>query len=261
MHITKQQEPLSFSFDVEGTKQTYPVQELSEQFVSWNIGQRTAMLRRMLARIEGAEQPQHHGGGGFGAHLPVVVTNNPKGSLFSANIATKGTGFVAKEEYLDYYLEKFQVIREQTDIKEDAPEDVRTQAIRTRINAILEFYEDTEKIDLRCLAGLEIWPGHTSKNFEMDPRVSLHFLGMPAHGQSMRYNQFQVNCIWEKVAPGDKRFEFGVALRQLTMGHVGRSFVPGHIPVEQTPIKGTYPNGWTLWAIETIDKGIDALHE
>ena len=247
-------------FEMDGRRTEYPVRELPPDFVSWNLGQRTFMLKRMLSAAGGGEAPKT-GAGGFGAHLPTVVTYNPDGALFPANVATKGTGWVAKAEYLDYYLERFRTVSAQTELPADASEGRRAEATRTRIKAILEFYEDVDKIDSRCLAGLEIWPGNTSKNFARDPRVSLHFLGMPAGAHTMRYRQWQINCIWEKTEPGDKRYEFGVELRRLTLGHVGRSFVPGHIPVEQTPIAGTYPNGWILWVVEALDKGIDALRE
>ncbi len=253
-------QPKRFTLEINGRKVDFPVTELTPEFVSWNLEQRTFMLRRMLSRAGGGEPPKS-GAGGFGAHLPTVVTYNPDGTLFPANIATKGTGFVAKKEYLDYYLDKFRAVSEQTEMPADASAEDQAEATRTRIRTILEFYEDTEKIDFRCLAGLEIWPGRTSENFRRDPRVSLLFLGMPAGAQTMRYRQWQVNCLWERTEPGDKRYEFGVELRRLTLGHVGKSFVPGHIPVEQTPIRGTYPNGWILWVVETLDKGIDALKE
>jgi hypothetical protein len=68
-----------------------------------------------------------------------------------------------------------------------------------------------------------------------------------------------VNCVWEKLDPKDPRYEFGAALRALTLGASGRSFVPGHIPTENTPTRGKYPFGWTLWVVETLDKGIDML--
>lgn len=248
----------SFILEIDSKEREYPIQELSPDFVSWNLGQRTSVLRNMLATVGSSET--HAKGGGFGAHLPVYITYNPQEKLFPANAANKGTGFVAKEEYLDYYIKKFQTIYKQTELPESASAAKKADSIRTRIQTILEFYENTNKIDLRCLAGLEIWPGNTSKNFVRDPRVSLHFLGMPSSNQPLRYHQWQVNCIWEKIEPNDKRFVFGVALRQLTMGHVGRSFVPGHIPTEQTPIRGKHPFGWNLWVIETIDKGIAATH-
>ncbi len=213
----------------------------------------------MLSTI-GSTKQSEKGGGGFGAHLPVYITNNPQDGLFRVNAATKGTGFVAKEAYLDYYIDKFRIISEKTNLPGGASAEEKANSVRTRISAILEFYENTDKIDLRCLAGLEIWPGNSSKNVMLDPRVSLHFLGMPTSEQHMRYQQWQINCIWEKIAQSDKRFIFGVALRQLTMGHVGKSFVPGHIPSEQTPIRGKHPFGWTLWVVETLDKGIEAIN-
>lgn len=248
----------TFILEIEGKQLEYPIQELPDEFVSWNLGQRIFMLESMLARIEGTALPSK-GLGGFGAHLPVYITHNPKNSLFPVNAANKGTGLVAKEEYIDYYLDKFQTVYRETELKESASEDDKKKAIRRRIETILEFYESPNKIDLRCLAGLEIWPGNTSKNFELDPRVSLHFLGMASHDNPHRYYQWQINCIWEKIETQDKRFQFGRALRQLTLGQVGKSFVPGHIPAEKTPIKGQYPHGWNLWVVETIDKGIDAL--
>lgn len=259
IQIKRSQNKDSFILEKEGEKKEYPIRELSADFVSWNLGQRVFVLHKMLEAV-GSTEPSKKSGGGFGSHLPVYITHNPQDKLFPVNAANKGTGFIAKEEYLDYYIDKFQTVYKQTETKEDAIADEKAEAIRTRIRTILEFYENTGKIDLRCLAGLEIWQGNTSKNILLDPRVSLHFLGMPPPGQPMRYLQWQVNCIWEKIDQSDKRFTFGVALRQLTMGHVGKSFVPGHIPSEQTPIRGKHPFGWNLWVIETIDKGIQPLH-
>lgn len=259
---TRLQKKDSFLLAIGGKKRDYPVRELPEEFIRWNLGRRIFMLRKMLDFVESKEHSSHgHGGGAgiFGYHLPVYITHNQESALFPANAAVKGTGFVAKEEYLDYYIEKFQKITEQTEEENETSNNKTGEAARRRIETILEFYENTDKIDLRCLSGLEIWPGTTSRNFTLDPRVSLHFLGMPSPEQPMRYHQWQVNCIWEKITPENKRFRFGVALRQLTMGHIGRSFVPGHIPAGQTPIKGRYPYGWTLWVVETLDKGIDAL--
>lgn len=247
-----------FVLNIDGQIREYPVQNLSEDFVKWNLDQRVFMLQKMLASLETPDL-QMKGGGGFGAHLPVFITHNPDDTLFPINAANKGTGFLAKEEYMDYYLDKFHTVYKQTEVPTDISQKERLDAVRTRINTILEFYQNTDKIDLRCLAGLEIWPGTSSKNVALDPRVSLHFLGMPSSREMIRYNQWQVNCIWEKIKPGDKRFEFGIALRQLTMGHVGKSFVPGHIPSEQTPIHGKHPFGWILWVVETLDKGIEAL--
>ncbi len=248
-----------FTLKIEGRTRKFPVQELPKDFVEWNLGQRIVNLKKMRAALEGKEHSAM-GGGGVGSHLPVYITPNAKESaLFPVNAATKGTGFVVKEEYLEYYLKKFRTIYEQTVIKGEASSEAIAESARARIEAILEFYEDTDKIDFRCMAGLEIWPGRTTENFHADPRVSIHFLGMSLPERPTRYNQWQVNCIWEKIEPNDRRFEFGVALRRLTLGNVGESFVPGHIPTEHTPTRGNYPFGWILWVIETLDKGIDNL--
>ncbi len=249
----------SFILVIDKEKRKYPIQELPLKFIAWNLKQRITALQQMLAAV-GKKDRSHHTGGGFGAHLPVYITNNPKDKLFSVNAANKGTGFVAKDEYLDFYLDTFQAVYQQTETSPEAKDEEKDESIKRRIKTILEFYEHTEKIDLRCLAGLEIWPGNTAKNFIRDPRVSLHFLGMPSSGQQMQYTQWQVNAIWEKIDHTDKRFQFGVALRQLTMGHVGRSFVPGHIPTDKTPIKGNHPFGWILWTIEALDKSIAPIH-
>ena len=247
----RSQNKKNFILTIDNNNKRYPIRKLPEEFITWNLNQRISGLKKMLG--------QHHKSSpGLGGHLPVYITNNPETSLFTVSAATKGTGFVAKDEYLDYYINKFKTVYKQTDFKEKVSAKKTKEAIQQRISAILEFYENTNKIDLRCLSGLEIWPGRTSKNFMLDPRVSLHFLGMPSHDTPMKYYQWQINCIWEKIEPQDKRFEFGVVLRQLTMGNL--NIVPGHIPTKQTPIRGNYPFGWTLWVIETINKGIQAIH-
>ena len=247
----------SFTAKVNGRVKKFPVQELPKDFVEWNLGQRIVNLQMMCARMEGKEMPPMKGGG-FGSHLPVYITQSAaKGALFPVNAAVKGTGFVAKDEYLDYYIKKFRAVFEQTEIKGKATQETITRSVVARIETIMEFYNDTDKIDLRCMTGLEIWPGRTTKNFHADPRISIHYLGLSQPKQPMRYGQWQVNCIWEKLERKDKRFEFGDALRALTLGSVGRSFVPGHVPTAHTPTKGQYPFGWALWVIETLDKGID----
>ena len=250
-----------FSVKLDGKMLKFPVQELPKDFVEWNLGQRIVNLQMMRARVEGKELPQMKSGG-FGSHLPTYITHNAEeGALFPVNAAIKGTGFVAKDEYLDYYIKKFRTVYEKTEIKGSATPETIARSVGVRIETIMEFYESIDKIDLRCMAGLEIWPGRTTKNFHADPRVSVHYMGLSMPKRPGRYGQWQVNCIWEKIERNDKRFEFGDALRALTLGSVGRSFVPGHVPVAHTPTKGHYPFGWILWVIETLDKGIDNPRE
>jgi len=247
----------SFTVKVNGKIKKFPVQELPKDFVEWNLGQRIANLQKMRVKLEGKDHSAIVGGG-FGSHLPVYITQSAeKGALFPVNAAVKGTGFVAKDEYLDYYIKKFRTVYEATEIRDQATQKEITRSVVTRVETIMEFYEATDKIDFRCMAGLEIWPGRTTKNFHADPRVSIHYLGLSMPKRPGRYGQWQVNCIWEKLERRDKRFEFGDALRALTLGSVGRSFVPGHVPTAHTPTKGQYPFGWALWVIETLDKGID----
>lgn len=241
-----------FELEIDGEVKEYPIRELPKEFVEWNLGRRVALLRAILK----GERPTT---GGFGVHLPVYITQNAKESLFPSNAANKGTGFVPKEEYLEYYINKFRKILKETELTGKVSREMMMEAMRKRMEAILEFYENPDKLDLRCLAGLEIWPGTTTRNFRADPRVSVHFLGMPDPKRPTRYMQWQVNCIWERIDPGDPRYEFGDVLRFLTLGRVGRSIVPGHVPIAGTPVRGKHPFGWILWVIETLDKGIDTI--
>ena len=255
MHMEYTRKKDVFELTIDGKIKKYPIIELPRAFVEWNLGQRVGFLEHM-------KDPAGHGAmraPAFGAHLPVYITKNSEETLFPANAATKGTGFLPKKEYIEYYIEKFRKIMDDAGTKIEKSEAALVEAKLKHMEAIREFYSDTEKIDLRCLAGLEIWPGVTTKNFRNDPRVSLHFLGMPSgHKKPMRYQQWQINCIWEEIKAGDPRFDFGSTLRELTLGKVGKSFVPGHIPVEHTPIRGKYPSGWILWVIEAFDKGLNS---
>jgi|SRR3989344_860761 len=243
-----------FTVTVNGTSKKFPIIKMPRTFVEWNLGQRLGFLEHMIDPAVGAPGRRSFG---FGAHLPVYVTNNRPTSLFPANAAVKGSGFVAKEKYIDYYIEKFRRIIADTNLEEGSSETAIAEARKIRMETIIEFYSNPQKIDFRCMAGLEIWPGATSKNFKADPRVSVHFLGMPGHQKPARYQQWQINCIWEEIKNDDPRFVFGRTLRELTLGKIGRSFVPGHIPIENTPVRGKYPSGWILWAIEVRDKGLN----
>jgi hypothetical protein len=242
-----------FELEIDGKVVNYPVIELPKEFVEWNLGHRVGLLRGMLK----GQRPSTSGG--FGVHLPVMCTVNAKGSLFPSNLANKGHGFVAKEKYLEYYIEKWRKIIKETELTGKIPPEEMMKRMLPRMEAILEFYETPDRLDLRCLAGLEIWPGTSTRNFRADPRVSLHFLGMPDPKRPTKYLQWQVNCIWEEIKPGDPRYEFGDVLRFLTLGRVGRGIVPGHVPIMGTPVRGKHPFGWLLWVVEVLDKGIDTI--
>ena len=184
------------------------------------------------------------------------MAQNPPGELFPANAANKGTGFVAKQEYLAYYTDTFRGLLEGSEDDDSLPAEERRKAALPRLRALLEFYQHPQHIDLRALAGLEIWPGTTSANFRRDPRVSVHFMGMPPPESPNHYVQWQIDCLWEEIGPGDPRYGFGDALRRLTLGHVGRSFAHGHIALKDTPVRDSHPSGWLLWVVGTRNRSI-----
>ena len=75
-----------FELEIDGKMVPYPIRTLPQAFIDWNIGQRVGFLH---ARLNPGTVP--HGKFGFGAHLPICITNNAPGSLFPANAANKGT--------------------------------------------------------------------------------------------------------------------------------------------------------------------------
>ena len=151
-----------FTVTVNGTSKKFPIIKMPRTFVEWNLGQRLGFLEHMIDPAVGAPGRRSFG---FGAHLPVYVTNNRPTSLFPANAAVKGSGFVAKEKYIDYYIEKFRRIIADTNLEEGSSETAIAEARKIRMETIIEFYSNPQKIDFRCMAGLEIWPGATIKNF------------------------------------------------------------------------------------------------
>ncbi len=247
-----------FELEIDGKTVEYPIRELPKEFVEWNLGRRVTLLRGILEAAKKMERPRSVTPA-FGVHLPVYITQNVEASLFPSNAANKGSGFVPKKEYIEYYMNKFRKIMKETELKGAPSMEMIAKAMTPRLEAILEFYENVDKLDLRCLAGLEIWPGVTTRNFKADPRVSVHFLGMPDPKRPTRYQEWQINTILEIVEPGDPRFDFGDTLRFLTLGKTGRSIVPGHVPIGGTPVRGKHPFGWILWVIEALDKGIDTI--
>ena len=195
--------------------------ELPQDFVAWQLDTRRAMFERIA---------QEDFIPSFGAHLPVLVTFNAQGD-FPIHTANKGAGFTPKDEFLEYYVRLFQDALAHCAGK---PQDETRAA---RLAAIRLFYDHPERMDLRRLGLLEIFQGQTYRNIQAEARVALHYTDI-----GPRYRSYQVNGWAEIIAPGDPRYDFIYAARQLFEYERFHIHQPG------------YPFGYVLWIAQVYDK-------
>ena len=97
---------------------------------------------------------------GFTRHTPVIATYGPSG----INASVKGIGFIPKKEFI-YEMNK----RLQEFIKN------KTHDLKTRINFLIEYIYDENKIDFNYLAGIEMAKKHTWINIKNNPVATLLF--------------------------------------------------------------------------------------
>lgn len=195
--------------------------ELPPEFIEWQMSER----RAMYSLVAKGQRPTK-----FGAHLPVAVTLNQERS-FPVHSATKGTGFLPCDEYIDEYIARI------GECLADCEGRPWKESLGERIAVISSFYDRHDHIDFRRLGLLEIFQGQTFRNLQTDPRLMLHYTG-----EGPDYPSYQVNTVVEIVDPEDKRFQFIYLVRQL--------FEHDHFHIHQPD----YPTAYVAWVQEVYDK-------
>ena len=206
-----------------GRSREYPIQELPEKFVNWQLDYK----KYVYSTIEKDEYIAFNQG-----HLPVVATiggDNP-----FPNLANKGIGFTPKDEHLERYLALVEGAVEH--ISQLPPHAVdETRALR--VGAARELYSHPEHIDWRRLGLLEIFEGTTLRNLSETPLASVLWTG-----NSPVFISFQVDCVVEIITPEDPRYRFSWAMRRLF------EHEPFHV------VQTMFPYSYTFWVYDWRDK-------
>lgn len=213
-----------------GDEREFPVKELPEQFVQWQLDYK----RGVYDAIERDEYIAFNAG-----HLPVVGTGD--GEQLVPNLANKGIGFTPKDEHVEHYLGIVEAAVEK--IQELPPHAVDdTRALR--VGAAREFYAHPEHIDWRRLALLEIFEGTTYHNLTRHPFASVLWTG-----NAPVFLSFQVDCIVEIVTPDDPRYRFSWAMRRLF------EYEPFHV------VQTMFPYAYAFWVTDWHDKTPKRRHK
>lgn len=206
-----------------GHSRDYPIKELPEQFVNWQLEYK----RYVYDKIEKDEYLAFNQG-----HLPVVATMG-RGSLFP-NLANKGVGFTPKDEHMDHYVRLVEDAVEQISALPPHAVD-ETRALR--VATARAFYAHPEHIDWRRLGLLEIFEGTTLHNLIERPLASLLWTG-----NSPVFLSFQVDCVVEIITPDHPRYRFSWAMRRLF------EYEPFHV------VQTMFPYAYTFWVYDWRDK-------
>ncbi len=199
----------------------YLVREMPEEFLAWQLESRLAMFEKIAARKPIAD---------FHAHLPVVATLNEE-LAFPIQTATKATGLLPRDEYLDDHITSIAACLD------DAKGKPWEESQQARIAAARRLYEHSGQIDRRILGLVEIFQGQTYRNLARNPLMAMQYTG-----GAPEYRSYQLNGVVEMIGPGDRRFEFLHLMRQL--------FEYNAFHVQQP----AYPSGYLFWISEVYDK-------
>ncbi len=205
----------------DGNIKKYRLQELPFEFIDWQLELRKTMFQRIMKQDFIPS---------FQAHLPVMATLNPNGR-FPIHTATKGTGFLPKDEFLKEYIELFQNCLEKNKHK------TWKESLPARVEVMQEFYQIREKIDFRRLGFLEIFKGRTYHNILANPSAALQFTG-----PGPRYTSYQVNGFAQEVNSQNLCYRFIYLARQL--------FEHDSFHIQQPQ----YPCGYIFWVCEMYNK-------
>ncbi|MHA1973908.1 MAG: hypothetical protein ACTSW1_13000 [Candidatus Hodarchaeales archaeon] len=152
-------------------------------------------------------QKQTKEGGGISSvtsmlHSPPLATRSPEG-FFPVNTAAKGIGFVPKEEHLEKWVERFEVlINEAIENGEDTNK-------KERLMALADLYDSREELDPYVLGTLELYGFRSWRNMQYDPRVSVIYNTTEMKSPSRpNYISFEVKGIVEVVEKGSLRWRW-----------------------------------------------------
>ncbi len=191
-------------------------------FIEWQSRSRLLMFEHLSQSGATAIRSQP-------AHLPVLATLGT--GNFPINLASRGIGLVPKVKHIDRYTKLLSSAKNKTADKKIE------ESLPTRVNAIRQFYENLEDIDLMILGGLEIFEGKTLENTRTNPLISMLYTGEPP-----QYPSYQFNCVVEVLPPEDLRFQFLLAARELF------AFDAFHITQKR------YPFGYAFHLVEVLEK-------
>ncbi len=200
---------------------SYAVREMPDELFSWQLDSRWAIFE---AIANGTRPTDFH------AHLPVVATFNEE-LPFPVHTATKATGLLPGDEYLDEYIAAASTCLA---VAEDKPWE-ESQA--SRITIAKRLYQSPEHIDRRRLGLVEIFQGQTYRNLKRNPLMTLQYTG-----PGPEYHSYQLNGVVERIGPSDPRFDYLHLMRML--------FEYNAFHIQQPE----YPSGYVFWISEVFDK-------
>jgi hypothetical protein len=202
-----------------GGSQSLEVRQMPPEIFEW---QRQARIKNLEAIINDEMFE------GFGPHLPTMSVLNAKGD-FPVNSAAKGVGMIPKPEFMESYLAKF------NQLIEDAVTAGWKKSVRSRVQALLDFYNQPEHIDRTALGSLELYAKRTYAGVRQDPRASLLFVDLAEGNLS-----YEMHVIAELHEPGSLIHNFETAVHDLF-----------HVPQGR---KKTYPFAYLLRIVEIYNK-------
>ncbi len=198
------------------------LQCLPEKYVAWINEGRRAMYDSILEQQTNIRF--------FSQHLPVVVTCSMD-RLFPFNCANKGVGFVPRQQYLTEFIDLLEATHRNT---RNRP---WRESLRERVQTMSRIYFDSDKMDYRAMASLEIFERQTFNNLCRTPMASLLYTG-----DCPDYTSFQLDCVVEIVGPDDPRHRFTVLARTLF------EFESFHI------MQTRFPYAYIFWIAGVTDK-------
>lgn len=169
--------------------------QLPPEFIDWQIRERM----KLFEMLEKNQMPKF-----LPSHLPTLITYDRKKPDFPVNAACKGIGLVPVYEELETITQK---------LKAQLPSIVGSDfksSIKQRLECAKLFFNNTTKIDLSRLGGLEIFEAQSYKNIVENPCVSLLFVG-----DSSTYKSYQLNCVAEITPPETPFYNFVRAIRSV----------------------------------------------
>ena len=199
--------------------QALEVKEMPPKVFEWQRMSRVKNLQEIL---------KYMGFEGFGPHLPTMSVLNAEGD-FPVNSAAKGVGMIPKLEYLESYTEKF------SGLIEKAVEEGWKKSLRTRVQALLDFYNKPDHIDRTALGSLELYAKRTYQGVRQDPRASLLFVDLAEGNLS-----YEMRVIAELHEPGSPIHRFETSVHDLF-----------HVPQGR---KKSYPYAYLMRIIEIYNK-------
>ena len=135
-------------------------------------------------------------------HSPPMATRGSPG-FFPVNTAAKGIGFVPKDEYIEKWVEKFEVhINEAIENGPESNQDARFQAL-------VDFYEAKNEISPKILGTIELFGFRSWRNMKYDPRISLLYNANYRTGSGRpQYISFEVRGIIEIIEKNTMRWRW-----------------------------------------------------